>query len=115
MSPPVQEQNLRAAAADMTNTADWYVYYRVRVECAHKLQVRVAAMQNFLLRACTVNGTLKRRRQARDGRHTWMEIYTAVPENFEAILGSAVLAAKLGELIDGERHNEQFWDPESCA
>jgi hypothetical protein len=94
---------------------DWYIYYRVRAELAANLQMRVAAMQTRLLTEFGIAGALKRRPQAQDGRHTWMEIYTAVPHHFDAILASAVSAAGLSELIDGERHAEHFWDVTSCA
>lgn len=97
------------------SNVDWYIYYRVRAEHAAKLHMRVADMQARLSREFGIAGALKRRPQAQDGRHTWMEIYTAVPHDFDVILASAVAAASLSELIEGERHAEHFWDVTSCA
>ena len=105
-------------AADTGKTpekADWYVYYRVRVEHDAVLQARVAAMQNRLLQQCGVTGALKRRPQQRDGLHTWMEVYLAAPADFDAMLTAAVQSAGLSNFIDGDRHVEHFWDVTSCA
>jgi hypothetical protein len=99
---------------DLSNV-DWYIYYRVRVELAEKLQARVASMQAQLSKEFGIGGALKRRPTAQEGRHTWMEIYTRVPHHFDAILAAAAAAVDLSELIDGERHAEQFWDVTSCA
>jgi hypothetical protein len=58
---------------------------------------------------------LKRRPEAKDGRHTWMEVYLAVPDGFDAVLERSVEQAQLARLIDGERHAERFMDAASCA
>lgn len=94
---------------------DWYVYYRVRIEHAGLLQSRVVAMQSRLQLALGIQCSLKKRHQTRDEHHTWMEVYLAVPDNFEPILAQEVLSAKLEELIDGDRHTEHFLDVTSCA
>jgi hypothetical protein len=94
---------------------DLYVYYRVRVEDATPLQAQVATMQAKLQRECGVVTALKRRPEAKDGRHTWMEVYLAVPDGFDAVLERSVEQAQLARLIDGERHAERFLDAGSCA
>jgi hypothetical protein len=97
------------------NTVDWYIYYQVRAEHETTLHERVSTMQRRLLQTCGVIGSLKRRPQLRDGLHTWMEVYIAAPIDFDTLLAAEVSAAKLSELIDGERHVEHFWDVTSCA
>lgn len=67
-------------------------------------------MQQSIARECGIVAELKRRPEAKDGRHTWMEVYHAVPDNFDAVLAKAVVHAGLPELIDGERHTELFLD-----
>jgi len=94
---------------------DLYIYYRVRCEDADRFGMRVAGMQQDLARDCGVSVSLKRRPEASDGRHTWMEIYCGVPEGFEHRLAEAVAACELKTLIDGERHLEYFMDVTACA
>jgi len=94
---------------------DLYIYYRVRCEDAQVLQARVAAMQSVLSKEHGIAVALKRRSEKKDGRQTWMEVYPAVPQGFEASLAHAVAQAKLDALIDGERHTEYFLDVFSCA
>ncbi|OGB26619.1 MAG: hypothetical protein A3I66_03485 [Burkholderiales bacterium RIFCSPLOWO2_02_FULL_57_36] len=94
---------------------DIYIYYTVRTDLADSLSSRVLEMQAALAAKCSVAGALKCRRGEKDGRHTWMEIYLAVPEGFDAILEDAVAHAKLATLIDGERHTEYFMDASLCA
>jgi predicted Co/Zn/Cd cation transporter (cation efflux family) len=94
---------------------DLYVYYRVRVGDATPLQAQVATMQARLRREHGVATALKRRPDAKDGRHTWMEVYLAVPDGFDAALERAVEQSKLATLIDGERRAERFMDADSCA
>src|SRR5689334_17044212 len=69
---------------------DLYIYYRVRTEDATRFQARAAAMQQALARDHGIGGALKRRPEAKDGMHTWMEIYAAAPENIESTLANAV-------------------------
>jgi hypothetical protein len=94
---------------------DLYIYYRVACEHEPLLQTRVSAMQEMLAARHRVAFALKRRPQPRDGRHTWMEVYYAVPSAFEAELAAAVADTELSALIDGERHTEHFLDIRACA
>ena len=98
-----------------TDKMDWYIYYRARTEHAAKLQQSVAAMQARLSKESGIAGALKRRPLPQDGRHTWMEVYTAVPHDFEMILAEAVAAAGLLAWIDGDRHTEIFADARLVA
>lgn len=92
-----------------------YIYYQVREENARALQSRVSQMQAGLARTHGVDCSLKRRPQAKDGRHTWMEVYLAAPEDFGSALEHAVRQAEIPALIDNERHVEYFLDGSSCA
>lgn len=94
---------------------DLYIYYRARCEDAQALEVRVTAMQSVLSKEHGIAVALKRRPEEKDRRQTWMEVYLAVPRDFEAALAPAVAQAKLDALIDGERHTEYFLDVFSCA
>lgn len=94
---------------------DLYIYYRVRAEDSPALQARTAAMQRKLSQEYGIVTGLKRRPEAKDGLQTWMEIYQAVPDGFEAILESAVAREGLHTLIDGQRHTEYFLDVSSCV
>ena len=92
-----------------------YVYYRVACESAAVLQQRVEAMQATLHKNLGIASALQRRPEVKDGRHTWMETYFAIPSEFDATLNHAVRLAELEPLIDGERHTEYFMDISSCA
>lgn len=94
---------------------DLYIYYRVRSENATALRERVAAMQKSLSGEYGIVSRLKRRPEEKDGRQTWMEIYEAVPDHFEAVIERAVAQAGLAALIDGQRNTEHFLDVSSCA
>jgi hypothetical protein len=94
---------------------DLYIYYAVRTCLADTLSAQVLEMQANLAAKCGVGIALKRRPTEKDGRHTWMEIYLAVPEGFDAILEQAVTQSQLAILIDGERHTEYFMDVAPCA
>lgn len=94
---------------------DLYIYYRVRSENAAALQVRASAMQHRLAAECGVACGLKRRPEEKEGRQTWMEVYEAVPDGFEATLDAAVARDGLADLIDGPRHTEHFMDIPACA
>jgi len=113
---PVFPDKKRAIRADkVPEKADWYVYYRVRVEQEAALHTCVVAMQRSLLALCGVTGSLKRRPQQRDGLHTWMEVYLDAPTGFDSMLAAETQRAKLSDLIEGERHVEHFWDVTICA
>jgi hypothetical protein len=92
-----------------------YVYYRAKSDNAAVVQARANAMQAQLARTQGVAGFLKRRPSVKDGYHTWMEVYPAVPDGFAERLQSAVQEAGLPELIEGERHSELFEDRSTCA
>lgn len=87
---------------------DYYVYYRVHCDQAPHLLPRVRQMQASLSRYCRV--ALKRRPEQQDDRQTWMEVYLGAPDDFEALLSRALLAAAIPALIGGERHIERFMD-----
>ncbi|GAB3551266.1 hypothetical protein GCM10027343_35360 [Noviherbaspirillum agri] len=94
---------------------DLYIYYRARCENADALCTQARAMQQCLSREYGIVTGLKRRPEAKDGQHTWMEIYQNVPANFVDALESAVVQAGLPALIDGQRNIEYFLDVSSCA
>ncbi|HCY61647.1 MAG TPA: DUF4936 domain-containing protein [Oxalobacteraceae bacterium] len=94
---------------------DLYVYYRAGCACAQAVHERVTAMQAALMRRCGVAASLKRRPEPKDGRHTWMETYLNIPDDFDVILSQAVTQSGLASLIDGERHTEYFLDITTCA
>jgi len=89
---------------------DLYIYYQVREADAGQLQLLVAAMQSALAARYSLAPQLKRRPQAKDGLQTWMEVYPATPDGFEAALAQAVADAALAPLIAGQRHVEVFTD-----
>jgi hypothetical protein len=94
---------------------DLYIYYRVRSEQAGLLQTKTEAMQRSLSAEYGIVTGLKRRPEAKEGRHTWMEVYLNVPEGFDATIETAVAQAGLAEVIDGPRHTEYFLDFSTCA
>ena len=65
-------------------------------------------MQAALSPCCQV--ALKRRPGQQDDWQTWMEVYLAVPDDFDAQLDQALLAAAIPALMTGERHLERFMD-----
>lgn len=94
---------------------DLYIYYTVRASLADAFCEQVVRMQSDLAMRYGVITALKRRPVEKDGRHTWMEVYLAVPEGFDSVLEQAVAETKLATLIDGERHTEYFMDASTCA
>lgn len=94
---------------------DLYVYYKVPVEHAAKLEPLVRALQSGLAAAHAVSPQLKRRPDAHDGVQTWMEVYPAVSDSFADALAQAEREAKLADLIAGPRHAEVFMDLKTCA
>lgn len=87
---------------------DYYIYYRVRDAQAQSLRDKVLPMQAALQRQYRIGTALKRRPDNQDGGQTWMEVYLAVPDGFDAALAEALAAAKIAPQIDGERHIERF-------
>jgi hypothetical protein len=94
---------------------DLYIYYQVRDADAPALSLRVRAMQAQLSAERHIACQLKRRPQTRDGLQTWMEVYPAATDGFDAALSAAAHHAALSELIAGERHTEIFTDVDLCA
>ena len=87
---------------------DYYIYYRVRDTQAPPLREKVLPMQAVLRQQYQVGTALKRRPDLHDGCQTWMEVYLAAPEGFDAALADAAVAAQIAPHIDGERHIERF-------
>jgi hypothetical protein len=104
---------------------DLYIYYRVPRARAQQLQAQVNAMQAKLRVEHGVAVALKKRPQAdkadktggdaAEPLDTWMEVYLAVPDDFENTLQQAFDAAAYAGLIDGTRHIEYFLDCTPCA
>lgn len=102
---------------------DLYVYYKVREQDAAALEPRVRALQAALAAQHgagpqsqpPLTPQLKRRPATRDGLQTWMEVYPAVTDAFDAALADAARAAGLDALIAGPRRAEVFMDLTPCA
>jgi len=94
---------------------DLYIYYRVRCKEAQTLQSKATAMQHALAAEHGVATALKRRPEEKNGQHTWMEVYLAVPQDFETVVERAAKQAGLDNFIDGPRHIEYFLDCSTCA
>ena len=94
---------------------DLYIYYRAAAEHAPAVLAEATALQRLLHGACGVQSALKRRPEAVDGRHTWMEVYQAVPDGFTQQLDRMLGHTGLVDLIDGTRHTEFFLDCPPCA
>ncbi len=90
---------------------DLFVYYRARIEDASAIAQQVAKLQASL----GLPASLHRRPEVKDGVHTWMEVYRAIPAGFEAQLAAAVADSPLPGLIAGERHCEFFLEVATCA
>lgn len=89
---------------------DYYVYYRVQCEQVPALLPKVRQMQAALSQCCKVTAALKRRAGQQGDSQTWMEIYLAVPDNFDALLDQSLLTAAIPAWMAGERHLERFMD-----
>ncbi|NMM27815.1 MAG: DUF4936 family protein [Glaciimonas sp.] len=87
---------------------DYYIYYQVGDAQAQPLRDKVLPLQAALQQQYQIGTALKRHPDRQDGRQTWMEIYLAVPDGFDAALAAALAAAEIAPLIDGERHIERF-------
>ena len=94
---------------------DLYVYYRAQRNEASSIQTAVGMLQQRLRQHSGVRCGLKQRPRVKDERDTWMEIYLAVPDDFEAALAAAVAVSPLQQLIDGDRHVEYFLECLPCA
>ena len=91
---------------------DLYVYYKVRIEDAARLEPLARRLQAQLTPA---GSQLKRRPGSRDGLETWMEVYPGVTEAFAADLEQAANDAGLDALIVGPRRVEVFVELTPCA
>ena len=94
---------------------DVYIYYQVQSSYADALQAQVTAMQTHLSKQYGIIVALKRRPEEKNARHTWMEVYLAVPDGFDDALQKAYSRTNVAALIDGERHTEHFLDFSLCA
>ncbi|HWZ48359.1 MAG TPA: DUF4936 family protein [Herbaspirillum sp.] len=102
---------------------DLYIYYRSPRAQAQQLQAQVNAMQADLRRKHNIAAALKRRppqithtsATAPEALDTWMEVYLAVPDDFEDALQRAFDLAAYAALIDGTRHIEHFLDCTPCV
>lgn len=94
---------------------DLYVYYKVPVAHAARLEPLVRALQAGLAASHAVTPQLKRRPGARDGVQTWMEVYPSVSDSFAEVLAHAEREAGLADLIASPRHTEVFMDLTACA
>lgn len=89
---------------------DRYIYYRVPVGNADALRRQVLQMQQRITALTGVHCALKRQPDAREGLHTWMEVYTDTTQDFCAQLQAFVAQADLQSLIVGVRHVDDFID-----
>lgn len=104
---------------------DLYIYYRAPRAQAQQLQAQVNAMQADLRRKHNIGAALKRRppqttnasanATEAEALDTWMEVYLAVPDDFENALQRAFELAAYAALIDGTRHIEHFLDCTPCV
>lgn len=95
--------------------ADFYVYYTLARQQEPALLALVPPMQARLAAEHGITTQLKRRPEASDGLHTWMEVYAAAPDNFAELLSDAVERAGFADLHSGQRHTEIFMDVTPCA
>ena len=94
---------------------DHYIYYRATVVNAAAVLAEATKLQRLLRDACGVQSTLKRRPEALNGRHTWMEVYHAVPKDFARQVERMLSQTGLIGLIEGARHTESFLECPPCA
>jgi hypothetical protein len=93
---------------------DCYIYYRADAAAATRIK-QLAGVLQAALAMQDIIGELKRRPDAKDGQHTWMEVYRDIPEDFQQHMQAALQNSKLNELIQGARHEEYFMDASACA
>lgn len=94
---------------------DLYIYYRAAVADAPAVLAEAGTLQRLLYAAQGVRCALKRRPEADNGRHTWMEVYHAVPDDFTQQIDLMLTRTQLIALTDGARHAEYFLDCLPCA
>ena len=94
---------------------DLYIYYRAAVTDATAVLAEAGALQRLLRDGQRVQCALKRRPDADNGRHTWMEVYYTVSDDFTQQIDRALTQTRLADLTDGIRHTEYFLDYPPCA
>ncbi|MFT5642650.1 MAG: molybdopterin-biosynthesis enzyme MoeA-like protein [Janthinobacterium sp.] len=118
---------------------DLYCYYRVPEANTAAMQTLVAALHADLLARLGIAAQLKRRpgysADCASAQQTWMEVYPAVPDDFEAVLEhlmqqtvqqsvqktglaaqlSSTFGAMFATLAASARHTEIFTDVAPCA
>jgi hypothetical protein len=90
---------------------DLFVYYKAQAGDAAAIAAHVSRLQAGL----GLPASLHRRPEEKEGLHTWMEVYRAIPEDFAARLTAVVDGDELASLIVGERHYEFFLEVATCA
>ncbi|MQQ99156.1 DUF4936 family protein [Glaciimonas soli] len=101
----------------MSMKLDIYIYYRVAAEHVTPFCAAASAMQATLSAEHKIVSLLKRRPEESAGAaadpsakfHTWMEIYLAVPEDFEQVIAQHLKQAGIATWIEGVRHVETFF------
>lgn len=93
---------------------DCYIYYRAPAALQREVLQQATLLQAGLA-AAGLAAELKRRPQAKDDVHTWMEVYKDIPADFGTMLEQALQQTTLTALIQGERHFEYFVDAQACA
>ncbi|MBK9573216.1 MAG: DUF4936 family protein [Rhodoferax sp.] len=89
---------------------DRYIYYRAPADKADALRQQVLQMHGRIAAQTGVRCALKRQAQAHEGMHTWMEVYSGIPENFAEHLQELVAQTELLSFIVGIRHVDDFMD-----
>jgi hypothetical protein len=87
---------------------DLYIYYKARIEHSNSLQLAALSMQSAVASKLNIATALKRRPDAKDGLHTWMEVYLDVPTDVETHLTYSLSQTNLSAIIEGGRHTEYF-------
>ncbi len=86
---------------------DCYVYYKASVSDEQEI---IACFQRLRhsLEKLGLAPVLQRRPESKNSMHTWMETYTEIPNDFDVIIGSCVIASGLMNFVIGDRHAERF-------
>ena len=87
---------------------DRFVFYRWRAsqESAYLAQARTRLAQ--LHQSSGIEGLLRRRPEAKEGLHTWMESFIDLPAAQEAAVSAHLADPRSASFIEGERHTERF-------
>ncbi len=87
---------------------DLYVYYKVRTSDAQAFGDRAREWLKQLSADYGVAASLSRRPEAKDGLHTWMEVFPQAGEPLELDLDRRMKDFGLDTFICGERRVERF-------